>query len=164
MSEVKRVALTTISTTTSNSGSIATTNGPAAKEKEDGSRMMSSLFGGAEMAPPPDKKTKKKLTMRFELELFSPTDDKFPEFNYVHLVQMEKVGLFVSAFVPFTFSVSVQMLLLRDTDALNLVFCLLALHMHLFVRLSCDPSFVVNPRSMKIDILFNQFPTTSRED
>ncbi|KAL5283862.1 UBN1 family protein [Megaselia abdita] len=86
MSEVKRVALTTI-ISTSNSGSTATTNGPAVKE--DGSRTMSSLFGEAATAAI-DKKAKKKLTMRFELELFSPTDDKFPEFNYVHLVQMEK--------------------------------------------------------------------------
>lgn len=80
MSEVKRVALTTVS------GSTVTTNGPAAiKEKEDGARMK---IGEAAT----DKKAKKKLTMRFELELFSPTDDKFPEFNYMHLVQIEKVS------------------------------------------------------------------------
>lgn len=79
MSEVKRVALSTVS------GSTVTTNGPAAKEKEDGARIKIS-----EVAT--DKKAKKKLTTRFELELFSPTDDKFPEFNYMHLVQMEKVS------------------------------------------------------------------------
>lgn len=87
MSEVKRVALTTL--TSNSGGSTVITNGPVIN-KDDGSRIIKSSLFGEPAAP--DKKAKKKLTMRFELELFNPTDDKFPEFNYMHLVQMEKVS------------------------------------------------------------------------
>lgn len=155
MSEVKRVALTTISTTTSNSGSTVTTNGPAAKE--DGSRTMSSLFGEAATAAI-EKKAKKKLTMRFELELFSPTDDKFPEFNYVHLVQMEKVSVWFGVFERDGRKGELQILLYRakmhkftddgDTDAFEtrLLFAFrsrLLNGLNLFVRLATSALYMV---------------------
>lgn len=125
MSEVKRVSLTTISSS-------------AAATKDDGSRI-SSLFGDATSADSAtfaspatiDKKSKKKLTMRFELELFSPTDDKFPEFNYVNLVQMEKVSCKFSSFPSFILSFPQKMHeflggvegeVASDTDAFAAVF------------------------------------------
>ncbi|KFB36934.1 AGAP002048-PA-like protein [Anopheles sinensis] len=116
MSDVKRVTLTTISDVVRKGGGGGTGGGPFGALAFDSANAMGSAFGGGSSAfgggsshTPGGKETaggsgaadgaksgasgKKQKTVRLELNLFEPTADSFPEFNFSKLIHEEQKRL-----------------------------------------------------------------------